>query len=185
MNNEILDNEVLIYLPFKPTSASRPIMNKETGGVGYSKAYRNFINLVKDWAKENEEFLDSSTINLMSFNTFSIEIVANFQIQNEFLWGIEHTVKPDGDNILKAVKDQIAVLLGFDDMKFYKSTIEKRYAQKDSIYIKITGKYNDYESLKKMKRPVVRNKKKSIITKKRPTFEISKADRERLKQYDD
>lgn len=181
MKNDLTDNVLSVYWNYKPISASRYGRNKDTGGRYYKPSYQKFRDYISDWVMENVDWVDNVSDHLSQFNTFTIEIYANFAIKNPYLWGVPHTKRPDGDNIMKAVQDEVSEAFGIDDMCFYKSSIEKKYAEKDSIFFVITGTYIDYDSIKKLNKSPKKSKQKKI--KSRPRFELSDEDRKLLLNY--
>lgn len=64
-----------------------------------------------------------------------IEICAHFQVKNQQLWGCEHILVPDGDNLLKAVVDSLV----FDDQKIAYWWCQKMWDYEDRVEIRLWG----------------------------------------------
>lgn len=76
-----------------------------------------------------------------------IRVVAAFSIPKGWTkWKVEaalkgkvcHTVRPDGDNILKAVKDALNGIIWRDDSQVVRATVEKRYSDRPLVGIEVT-----------------------------------------------
>lgn len=58
---------------------------------------------------------------------------------------IQHTVKPDGSNVLKSIEDALNGVVYADDSQIIKSTISKHYSDVPRVQVTVSTEQRDFE----------------------------------------
>lgn len=140
----------------RPVSAGRPFVHK-TGAIGETKSYRTFKKAITDVIERDvtQEKRESIKHLIEQSNVFEVHISLNYKVANSTFWGMPMPVKPDLDNVMKSIFDQVLDKFGMEDDKMiFRSTIEKWYYHHDSMEIELKGYHQSkYQSRKRKKRP--------------------------------
>lgn len=157
----------------RPISASRPRVFKN-GGVADSNSYSKFrreiptimesqltkrrVNDYKKRVRSNEENIG-----------YKVSMELTFQCANEEYWGLPMIVKPDIDNLIKAIFDQVYYELGIDDRLIFEVNGVKKYGIDNEIKSKIevyeVPKYKKKNSKKKKSYKIDETKLNKLLTK--------------------
>lgn len=122
----------------KAVSSGRPFVNKN-GGVFDSKAYQNFKESIDETIKRDVGGVIDNYRNIVNeANGFKITIKCGYQIANSEFWGLPKITRPDADNTIKPIFDQILGRLGIEDSQIFNVNFEKVYANENYIEIDVT-----------------------------------------------
>ena len=127
-------------VPGKIIGKGRPRLNSYTGQVYTPTRTKDYENLI----------IQYFMLKYPRFKPFesrvSVEITANFEVQknkkkSDKALMLENKInplkKPDIDNIVKIILDAMNECAFKDDTQITKLAVEKKYAQEESIYVKI------------------------------------------------
>ncbi|MBM0751732.1 RusA family crossover junction endodeoxyribonuclease [Staphylococcus epidermidis] len=168
-------DEIVFELDIRPISASRPRVFKN-GGVSHSETYQKFA---KDVPTEMKNLFSEEEIELMRQKLRNDDINIGYKVHqdlifrcnNEDFWDVPMIVKPDIDNVIKSVFDQVYNYFGLDDKRIFSVESIKKYGSND----KIVSWIEVFEIPK-----YVSKRKTSRKTKKEPTLEDLKKELEKL-----
>lgn len=166
-NNQQILNDVEMYesqkgfghvIYVKPIAASRP--QSKDNKVWYSKSYSDFkasISAVLE-SQIGKATLDEERLILSDYNAFTVDTIFTYQVKNKTFWGVPRMIKPDADNLLKSVWDDIlATHFGIDDAAIFSGKFVKMYGEHDSIRFNIRP-----TNIQRYKSPKVDNKAKTV-----------------------
>ena len=158
-----------IYI--KAVSSGRPFVNKN-GGVFDSKAYQNFKEQIDETIKRDIGYAIDNYRNIVNkANGFKIDIKCGYQIANSEFWGLPKITRPDADNTIKPIFDQILGRLGIEDSQIFNVNFEKVYANENYIDIDVTTyEIAEYHSKKKNKISRKKQQKNEDIERKLTEF---------------
>lgn len=170
-------DEIAFELDIRPISASRPRVFKN-GGVSHSETYQKFtkdvpIKIESNFSEEELELMRQKLHNDEIDIGYKVHQDLIFKCNNEDFWDVPMIVKPDIDNIIKSVFDQIYNYFGLDDKRIFSVESIKKYGSND----KIVSWIEVFEIPK-----YVSKRKTSKRTKKEPTLEELKRELEHLKR---
>lgn len=127
-------------VPGKIIGKGRPRLNSYTGQVYTPTRTKDYENLI----------IQYFMLKYPRFKPFesrvSVEITANFEVpkstkKSDKALMLENKInplkKPDIDNIVKIILDAMNECAFKDDTQITKLAVEKKYAQEESIYVKI------------------------------------------------
>ena len=127
-------------VPGKIIGKGRPRLNSYTGQVYTPTRTKDYENLI----------IQYFMLKYPRFKPFegrvSVEITANFEVpkstkKSDKALMLENKInplkKPDIDNIVKIILDAMNECAFKDDTQITKLTVEKKYANEESIYVKI------------------------------------------------
>lgn len=151
----------------KAVSSGRPFVNKN-GGVFDSKAYRNFKENIDETIEHDiGDVIDNYRNIVNEANGFKIKIRCGYQIANSQFWGMPKITRPDADNTIKPIFDQVLGRLGIEDSQIFNVNFEKVYANENYIEIDvITYEIAEYHSKKKSKTSRTKQQKNEDIERK-------------------
>lgn len=131
------DFEFTLYI--KAISSGRPVITKN-GGVFDRKAYRDFKQQIEDVIERDlgSTLLADYQQKVAQANGFNVEIISGYKTKNHDYWGLPKVTRPDADNIIKPIFDQILGRLGLEDSQIFNVCFKKYYASDDYITIKVT-----------------------------------------------
>ncbi len=155
----------------KAVSSGRPFVNKN-GGVFDSKAYRNFKENI-DGTIEHDigDVIDNYRNIVNEANGFKINIKCGYRIANSQFWGMPKITRPDADNTIKPIFDQVLGRLGIEDSQIFRVNFEKIYSNEDYIEIDVTTyEIAEYHSKKKNKTSRKKQQKNEDIERKLKEF---------------
>lgn len=155
----------------KAVSSGRPFVNKN-GGVFDSKAYQNFKEQIDETIKRDIGYAIDNYRNIVNkANGFKIDIKCGYQIANSEFWGLPKITRPDADNTIKPIFDQILGRLGIEDSQIFNVNFEKVYSNEDYIEIDVnTYEIAEYYSKKKNKTSRTKQQKNEDIERKLKEF---------------
>lgn len=155
----------------KAVSSGRPFVN-QNGGVFDSKAYRNFKEHIDETIKRDiGDAIDNYRNIVNKANGFKINIKCGYQIANSEFWGMPKITRPDADNTIKPIFDQILGRLGIEDSQIFNVNFEKVYSNEDYIEIDVTTyEIAEYHSKKKNKTSRTKQQKNEDIERKLKEF---------------
>ncbi len=151
----------------KAVSSGRPFVNRN-GGVFDSKAYRNFKENIDETIEHDiGDVIDNYRNIVNEANGFKIKIRCGYQIANSQFWGMPKITRPDADNTIKPIFDQVLGRLGIEDSQIFNVNFEKVYANENYIEIDVTTyKIAEYHSKKKSKTSRTKKQKNEDIERK-------------------
>ncbi|MCT1513146.1 MULTISPECIES: RusA family crossover junction endodeoxyribonuclease [Staphylococcus] len=151
----------------KAVSSGRPFVNKN-GGVFDSKAYRNFKENIDETIEHDiGDVIDNYRNIVNEANGFKIKIRCGYQIANSQFWGMPKITRPDADNTIKPIFDQVLGRLGIEDSQIFNVNFEKVYANENYIEIDVTTyEIAEYHSKKKSKTSRTKQQKNEDIERK-------------------
>ncbi len=155
----------------KAVSSGRPFVN-QNGGVFDSKAYRNFKEHIDETIKRDiGDAIDNYRNIVNKANGFKINIKCGYQVANSEFWGMPKITRPDADNTIKPIFDQILGRLGIEDSQIFNVNFEKVYANENYIEIDVTTyEIDEYHSKKKNKTSRKKQQKNEDIERKLKEF---------------
>ncbi|MGX0210365.1 RusA family crossover junction endodeoxyribonuclease [Staphylococcus epidermidis] len=155
----------------KAVSSGRPFVNKN-GGVFDSKAYQNFKKRIDETIEcDIGDAIDNYRNIVNKANGFKINIKCGYQIANSEFWGMPKITRPDADNTIKPIFDQILGRLGIEDSQIFNVNFEKVYSNEDYIEIDVTTyEIAEYYSKKKNKTSRTKQQKNEDIKRKLKEF---------------
>lgn len=155
----------------KAVSSGRPFVN-QNGGVFDSKAYRNFKEHIDETIKRDiGDAIDNYRNIVNKANGFKINIKCGYQVANSEFWGMPKITRPDADNTIKPIFDQILGRLGIEDSQIFNVNFEKVYANENYIEIDVTTyEIAEYHSKKKNKTSRKKQQKNEDIERKLKEF---------------
>lgn len=164
-------NQFNFTIHIKAVSSGRPFVN-QNGGVFDSKAYRNFKEHIDETIKRDiGDAIDNYRNIVNKANGFKINIKCGYQIANSEFWGMPKITRPDADNTIKPIFDQILGRLGIEDSQIFNVNFEKVYSNEDYIEIDVTTyEIAEYHSKKKNKTSRTKKQKNEDIERKLKEF---------------
>ena len=142
-------DRIEMMLPYEPKPKLRPRFGVRRNRVitHTPEATKQFESSVGGYyAAVNKGFMFPKGTPLKASIEFGMRIPesASKKRSNEMLSGnIQHTVKPDLDNLTKAVLDALNGVAWYDDAQIIELSVSKRYIHSPSIYIIIEPKNQD------------------------------------------
>lgn len=134
---------VSMAMPFVPTPKGRPRFKCKYNRVfTYTPmATKRFENQVANYYQEEGngyQFPKGTPITVSIEFGMPIPISTSKKKTEEMLRGaIQHTVKPDLDNLVKSILDALNGIAWYDDAQITELHISKKYVQHPHIYITI------------------------------------------------
>lgn len=160
-------NHFNFTIHIKAVSSGRPFVNRN-GGVFDSKAYRNFKENIDETIEGDiGDVIDNYRNIVNEANGFKINIKCGYQIANSQFWGMPKITRPDADNTIKPIFDQVLGRLGIEDSQIFNVNFEKVYANENYIEIDVTTyEIAEYHSKKKSKTSRTKQQKNEDIERK-------------------
>lgn len=119
---------------------ARPRVNSYTGIVYTPNNTKNYEDLIKQYfvIKYPRYTPMENRIHMQIISYFKLPHNSSKTVKSQMLDGtISPTKKPDIDNIAKIVLDALNKMAFKDDNQITKIELEKKYAEKEKLYIKI------------------------------------------------
>ena len=119
---------------------ARPRVNSYTGIVYTPNNTKNYEDLIKQYfvIKYPRYTPMENRIHMQIISYFKLPQNSSKTVKSQMLDGtISPTKKPDIDNIAKIVLDALNKMAFKDDNQITKIELEKKYAEKEKLYIKI------------------------------------------------
>lgn len=160
-------NHFNFTIHIKAVSSGRPFVNRN-GGVFDSKAYRNFKENIDETIEGDiGDVIDNYRNIVNEANGFKINIKCGYQIANSQFLGMPKITRPDADNTIKPIFDQVLGRLGIEDSQIFNVNFEKVYANENYIEIDVTTyEIAEYHSKKKSKTSRTKQQKNEDIERK-------------------
>jgi Holliday junction resolvase RusA-like endonuclease len=102
-----------------------------------SPAYRNFERLVFAWKLQHVEDIAQAEIVTRGEGWIEVDVVFAFP-PAKILTKDGRPKRHDVDNRLKALNDAVSEIVGFNDCRIVKQTIEKRQTASPTAYVDVT-----------------------------------------------
>lgn len=135
--------EVKMALPFEPVPKGRPRFHVMRGRVATFTPYKTkvFENNVADYYKSASKGVSyAKGVPIIVSIEFGMAVPQSTSKKRAGLMlsdNIKHTVKPDVDNLVKAVFDALNGVAWYDDAQIVALNVSKKYVESPHIYITI------------------------------------------------
>lgn len=136
-------NEIKMALPFEPTPKGRPRFKVKYNRVltftpPKTKQFEQSIAYYYQGAANGYKFPRGVPITVTIEFGMRMPASTSKKRKEAMLRGeIQHTIKPDVDNLVKAVLDGLNDVAWYDDAQITELHVSKRYVQSPHIYINI------------------------------------------------